>query len=180
MALASYNDNDRALAERIIAENYDTLIDIARAKRRRADLGDTLQTSDLLHECWLKLDGKRQWNSEEHFIRAAVLAMRHVIIDHLRRRKADKRGGGSKAETLDEERAFPEFSETPEQLLQIGQMMEKLEASNPRWMRIVDARYFAGMTEDEAAGALNISARTVRREWRNAREWIGEQLGVAT
>ena len=176
--IPAYSEADFALADRLLEENYDRLMDIARSKRRRANVGETLRTIDLLHECWLKLDGKTEWRGEEHFIRAATLAMRHVIIDYVRRKQADKRGGSAATEPLEEQWMLPEFSESPEQLLQIGDMMTRLESVNPRWMRVVDARYFAGMTEEEAAASLSVSARTVRREWQSAREWIGKQMGV--
>ena len=176
---AGYSAEDAALADRLIAEKYDTLQDIARAKRRRANVGDTMRTCDLLHESWLRLDGKREWRSEEHFIRAATLAMRHVIIDYARRKLAAKRGGGAEHESYDNEATFPEFAETPDEVIVIGQLMERLEAINPRWMLIVDARYFAGMTEEETADALALSPRTVRRDWKAARTWMGKQMGVS-
>lgn len=174
----AYDEDEQAGAGYLVQHHYDTLIEIARAKRWRSQLGDTMQTSDLLHESWLRLDKSRTWNSEEHFIRAATLAMRHAIIDYQRRKQAGKRGGGAVPVTLDEDRAFAEFSETPEQLLEIGMLMEKLEQTKPRWVRVVDARYFAGMTEDEAAASLGMSASTVRRDWTSAREWFGRKLGV--
>lgn len=113
-------------------------------------------------------------------MRTASLAMRQVIVDHARARLTDKRGGGQSTASLEEAEQFnAEFSETPEQIIAIADLLERLEQENPRWMRIVDARYFAGMTEDETAEALGLSTRTVRRDWRAARDWLAHALGVA-
>ncbi len=106
--------------------------------------------------------------------------MRHVIIDHARRKLGDKRGGGERDVTLDERSpVLPEFSETPEELVGIAQLLRALEACNPRWLKVVDARYFGGMTEDETASVLGVSTRTIRRDWTEARHWLAEQMGLA-
>ncbi|WP_051698461.1 ECF-type sigma factor [Erythrobacter litoralis] len=178
--LAAYASDERERAEALIAEHYDTLIGIARAKRRRNGLNDTLSTVDLLHEAYVRIGGEALFDDGAHFIRAANLAMRHVIIDHARRKLAGKRGGGQGAVTLDEHSPlFPEFSETPEELVGIAQLLRALEACNPRWLKVVDARYFGGMTEDETASVLGVSARTIRRDWSEAREWLAERMGLA-
>ena len=163
----------------MVSEHYELLVTIARAKRRRAGFGATMSTSDILHESYLKLDGSPGWRSSEHFIRAATLAMRHVIVDHARRKLSQKRGGGAVHLEIDEaEGLLPEFGETPEEIVAIAELLKKLEATNPRWMRIVDARYFSGMTETETADALGLSDRTVRRDWQEVRAWIAEQMGI--
>ncbi len=174
-----YSPEEQSLAKRLIEENYDVLISVARAKRRRARLGESLATVDLLHEGFLKVGGQRDWHSNEHFVRAVVLAMRHVIVDHARRRSAEKRGGGVRPVSLDlVEPVLPEFSESPEELVAIGELLTKLGELNPRWLHVVDARYFGGMTESEAAEVLGVSERTIRRDWADARDWIADQLGV--
>ena len=174
-----YSGAECEIADRLVRENYGLLVEIARAKRRRARFSDTMCTTDILHESYLKLDGKAGWRSTEHFIRSAALAMRHVIVDHARRRLAAKRGGGQHPLPLDEADPFlPEFNETPEEILAIADVLQQLETHNPRWMRIVDARYFSGMTEEETARMLNLNARTIRRDWQAARAWIYSQLEV--
>lgn len=176
----AYAQEERQRAETLIAEHYDTLIGIARAKRRRNGLSDTVSTVDLLHEAYVRIGGKALFDDGAHFIRAVNLAMRHVIIDHARRKLADKRGGGERDVTLDEHSpVLPEFSETPEELVGIAQLLRALEACNPRWLRVVDARYFGGMTEDEAADVLGVSTRTIRRDWTEARQWLAERMGLA-
>jgi len=175
-----YTVSERALADRLIRENYDDLVTIARARRRRGRLNDTMCTIDLLHESFIRLNGKGQWESREHFINAVALAMRNVIIDHARKKQSLKRGNGAIKISVEEaEGLFPEFRETPEQLVGISNLMEKLSLENPRWMRIVDARYFSGLTENETANALKMSGRTVRRDWQQARAWLANELLVA-
>lgn len=177
--LIAYQPVERKRAEALIADHYDALIRIARAKRRRTGLGDTVSTVDLLHEAYVRIGGKTLFADGNHFIRAVNLAMRHVIIDHARRKLADKRGGGQGMVTLDERTPIlPEFSETPEDLVGIGQLLRALEACNTRWLQVVDARYFGGMTEDETANVLGISPRTVRRDWTDARQWLAQRMGL--
>ena len=179
-ALTGYASNERDVAEGLFREGYQVLLTLARSRRRGARFSDTMQTSDVLHESFLKLSGKHVWQSQEHFMRTASLAMRQVIVDHARARLTDKRGGGQPTASLEEAEQFnAEFSETPEQIIAIADLLERLEQENPRWMRIVDARYFAGMTEDETAEALGLSPRTVRRDWRAARDWLANALGIA-
>jgi len=176
----AYALDERERAEALIAEHYDTLIGIARAKRRRNGLSDTVSTVDLLHEAYVRIGGKALFDDGAHFIRAVNLAMRHVIIDHARRKLAEKRGGGESAVTLDDRSPLlPEFSETPEELVGIAQLLRALEARNPRWLKVVDARYFGGMTEDETASILGVSTRTIRRDWTEARAWLADRMGLA-
>ena len=175
-----YSDDERLTAKQLIAEHYELLSSVARQKRRRARMNDTMLTTDILHEGYLKLDEKKNWNSSDHFLKSATLAIRHVIVDSARKRLSQKRGGDMQKVTLDDTTALaPEFQETPEQVLAISSLLEKLAAANPRWMRIVDARYFSGMSEKETADLLNVSERTVRRDWKAARLWIAKELGVA-
>lgn len=174
--LRDYSNRDKALADRLFRENYEALLKIARSRRRRAQL-NTLSTIDLLHESYLKLSDRGHWDSNEHFQRTASLAMRHVIVDHARRRISQKRGGGRQAVPFEEiEEVLPGFSESPEQVVLIADLMDRLGAYRPRWQCIVDARYFAGMTEEETALLYKLSARTVRREWTAAKEWLATQL----
>ncbi|MEL7309921.1 MAG: ECF-type sigma factor [Pseudomonadota bacterium] len=171
-----YTRSDRELADKLFRENYDALLNIARARRRRAQL-DTMNTVDLLHESYLKLGRQSGYESTQHFQRTASLAMRHVIVDHARRRISEKRGGAQRDVPLDAvEDMLPGFSETPEQIVLISELMGRLGQYRERWMHIVDARYFAGMTEEETAYLYGISVRTVRREWAEARKWLAEML----
>ena len=174
----SYSATERAMAERLITDNYAELVQLARQKRRRAGGQSTLATIDLLHEGLLKLDTDRDWHSREHFFRSANLAMRCVIVDHARRKQSAKRGGDAVRVDVDEA-LLPEFAETPEQVVAIAELMDRLAAANERWMLVVDARYFSGMTETETAIALGISERTARRDWQDARQWLADQLELS-
>ena len=175
-----YSATEKSTADKLIAEHYDLLTRVARSKRRRMNVNDTLCTSEILHEAYFKLNNKSHWVSSEHFVRCATLAMRCVIVDHARKKLTNKRGSGAEKISLEEsEGVMPEFAETPEEIVGISRLLEKLGTTNPRWMRVVDARYFSGMTEAETAEALEMNARTVRRDWHDAREWMAVQLQVS-
>lgn len=171
-----YDTVERDVAARLFAQHYDDLASLARARRRRSRAADTMMTEDILHESFLKLGQEKTWRDDRHFLCAAALAIRHVIIDYARRKLTAKR----KHERVEGDEAverIAEYGESPEELVAIGSLMEQLESAKPRWARIVDARYFAGMTEEETAAMLDISDRTVRRDWTDARAWLAERVG---
>lgn len=177
---SDYSTDEKSVADKLISEHYDLLMRVARTKRRRMNVNDTLSTTDILHETYFKLSDKSNWVSSEHFVRCAALAMRCVIVDYARKKLTNKRGNGAvKISIEDSDALLPEFSETPEEIVGISRLLEKLSTKNPRWMRVVDARYFSGMTENETAEALGMSPRTVRRDWQAARDWMGQQLQVS-
>jgi len=177
--IRNYGEDERQLAGRFVEDAYDSLLAHARDRRRRANFRDTMMTEDVLQECFLKMTGEKAWNSPEHFLRSAILAVRHVIVDHARSRLTAKRGNGQRALSLeDAEDLMPEFGETPEQLVIINDLLARMEAENPRWVRIVDARYFSGMSEAETAAILGLSERTVRRDWQAARTWLEAHMGT--
>jgi len=176
-AAAGYSESERRTAQRYLSEHYEVLLRIARAKRRRAGVGHTCETIEIMHDAFARLDGERGFQSSQHFLRVCVLAMRHVIVDYARRKLAIKRGEWQAPVALEDvEEVLPEFSESPEQLVAIAKLLEQLETTNPRWAQVVDARYFSGMTETEAALALGTSERTIRRDWRDARTWLAERM----
>ncbi|HHL42076.1 MAG TPA: sigma-70 family RNA polymerase sigma factor [Hellea balneolensis] len=163
----------------LINKHYETLKTIARAKRRRASFNHTLLTSDILHESWLKLRALGNWQDENHFLRTAAIAMRHVLCDHARAKLAQKRGEGAGHLSYDDVADFlPEFGECPEQIVSICDLVQKLAKINPRLVHIVDLRYFGGFTEVETAEILGITDRTVRRDWRTAKAWLASELGA--
>lgn len=171
-----YTLGEETKAHELFVEHYEVLLAIARQRRRRHGVGETLQTTALVHEAFLKLDADRPYADEDHFLSASALAIRHVIVDYARAKLTGMRGAGQAAVTINED--LPEFRENPEEIVQIADLLERLGEENPRWLRIVDARYFAGMTEDETADMLGISTRTVRRDWKDARGWIKGRLSV--
>lgn len=163
----------RADAERLIATSYDELKGMARKQRRRLGRKPDLLTTDLLHESFLRLRKSNGWEDRAHFMRTAALAMRQIVIDHARRYSSQKRGGDLTPEQArDVAQWFGTVNEDPEQVLIVGDLLEKLWEMSPRAARVVECRYFAGFTEEETADALGVSTRTVRRDWVSARAWI--------
>jgi RNA polymerase sigma factor (TIGR02999 family) len=154
---------------------YADLRRVARGERRRVGAGETLQTTALIHEAYLKLHNAKAFNDRSHFLRAAALAMRHLLINHARDRVAFKRGGDAVQVPLDfaEDIAAP----TDEALLEINEALGRLAALNPRLAQVVECRYFAGYDDAETAQALNLTDRTVRRDWVKARAWLRRELG---
>ena len=171
----AYSDAERDMADALFTAHYETLKNIARVKRRRSDPQMTLSTSDVLHETFLKL-GDGHWNDDSHFLSSASLAMRHVICDYARKRYSAKRNKKQERAMEDSERLLPEFRETPEEILVISDLVERLGAEHPRLVKVLDMRYFAGMTEQETADALGLSVRTVRRDWQEVREWLKARM----
>lgn len=173
----NYAPIDHRIADQYFTECYDALLLIARQRRRRSRVHDTFGTVDILHETYLRLTGRAAWDSQQHFLSTAALAIRQVIIDHARRKAAGKRSSGLPDLSLDaDERLLPEFNETPEQIVIIGDLLNQLSAANPRWLKVLDCRYFAGMTETETALALGVSERTIRRDWADVRNWLAERM----
>lgn len=155
---------------------YAELREIARRQMRR-DSGNTLQTTALVHEAFLKLSGGKpqEWNDRCHFLAVAATAMRQIVVDYARRRLSKKRGGGEKALTLDENRIA--VHDQAELLIAIDEALDRLGELDPRLSRVVECRFFGGMTEKEMAALLSIDERTVRRDWVKARAWLHRELG---
>lgn len=143
--------------------------------------GHTLNPTDLVHEAWLRLgvneEGSARYRpvaDRSHMLALTVRAMRFVLVDHARRRVADKRGGGAVRVTLDERDGAQLTS--PEELLALVSALEKLGEIDARLRDVVELRYFVGLTEDEIATQLAITTRTVQRDWAKARAWLYRQL----
>jgi RNA polymerase sigma-70 factor (ECF subfamily) len=138
----------------------------------RERTGHTLQTTELLDEAYLRLvgDPKRNWQNRTHFVAAAAQLMRRIIVDRARERRARKRGGGAVKVSLDD--ALLVTEKRSEELLALDEALERLEVHDPRKSQIVELRYFGGLTMEEIAAFLELSERTVRREWRMAKAWL--------
>jgi RNA polymerase sigma-70 factor, ECF subfamily len=143
-------------------------------QNERAD--HTLDTAALVHETYLKLvDQPRvHWQDRGHFFRVAAWAMRRILVDYARRYRALRRGGGLRPIPLEEEAAIAERSDT---LVALDEALERLASKNERLSRVVECRYFAGLTEEETAEALGVTPRTVQRDWAKARGWLLLELG---
>ncbi len=140
--------------------------------------GATLATTALVNEAYLKLvdQSRAGWRDRAHFLALAAVAMRHVLTDRARARVALKRGGARVAVTLDEHAVADDAA--PEQLLDIDDALHRLAALDARLARVVELRFFGGLTEEEIAGALDVTVRTVRRDWVKARLLLREALGA--
>lgn len=164
------------LAEELLPLLYDDVRLLARRERRRVSAGVTMQTTALVHEAYLKLLSAARFNDREHFLRAAALAMRHILINHARDRVADKRGGGALHLDIDE---APEIGiGEANALVEINESLGRLAAMSPRLAQIVECRFFAGYTDEQTAKALGLTDRTVRRDWVKARAWLRRELSV--
>ena len=164
------------ILERLVPLLYAELRTLARVQLRNERSGHTLQTSDLVHETYLRLAGDQvqAWHGRRHFFSAAAEAMRRILIEHARRRSRLKRGGEQTRVSLSEVSITGE--ENPEDLLALDDAIQRLEQQDPRAAEIVRLRFFAGLSVEETADALELSPRTVKREWAVARAWLFDRL----
>lgn len=167
---------DREAFARLLELAQGELATMARQQLRRAPSGRTLDTVALVNEAYLRLfeQDAVDWQSRAHFYGVMARAMRFVVVDHARRHSADKRGGGVTPVTLDSERIG--VDQQADLVLAVHQALEQLESFNERLARIVECRYFAGMSDEEIAGALGVSTRTVQRDWPRAQAWLRRVL----
>lgn len=154
---------------------YGELRRLARAQLRALRPGETLATTALVNEAFVKLvDGSAAWNDRAHFLSLAARAMRQILVDYARERSADKRGGNRRPTTLDGEALAVET--IVEEMLDIDRALGNLERVDERLARLVELRFFGGLTEDEIARMQGVSARTVRRDWQKARAFLYREL----
>jgi RNA polymerase sigma factor (TIGR02999 family) len=175
--LRAYGAGDRGAFERLVPLVYDELRRIARHHLRRAAWGETLDTTGLVHEAYLKLGGGEDLRLEDrqHLMAVSACAMKQVIVSRARARIAAKRGGGRAELPLEEARlGAPE--EHAEWLLDLDRALSLLRERDARLASIVECRFFAGMSEDETSEALGIPLRTVQRGWMRARAWLRAEL----
>ena len=174
--LAAISGGDHAAWDALFPLVYERLQSIAHRQLRAERTGHTLATSDLVHEAYFSLVGIEavSWTDRVHFMAMAARAMRRVLIDHARARGTQKRGGWRDRAALDVD-ALP--ADVPdERLLSLDEALHRLEARNARYGRIVECRFFAGMSIEETAKALDISPTTVKRDWLVARAWLHREL----
>jgi RNA polymerase sigma factor (TIGR02999 family) len=176
--LLSLRDGNQGALDELVPLVYDELRAIARRKLRQERRGHTLNSAALVHEAYLKLvqlDGV-EWQSRAHFLGIAARVMRNILVNHALRRKRVKRGGGAPLAPLEEASNLP--AKEAERILALDAALEKLAAVNPRHARVVECRFFGGMTIEETATALGVSGATVERDWALLRVWLGRELGL--
>jgi RNA polymerase sigma-70 factor (ECF subfamily) len=175
-ALIELAHGDTGAHDRLLPLVYDALRDLARRELRRERPDHTLSATALVHEAYLKLVqlDRIDWKGRAHFFGVCAPVMRQVLISHARSRNAAKRGAGAvKLPLLD---ALAVAEQRPEELVALDEALTRLEALSPRQARVVEARFFAGMSLEETAAALGVSPATVKREWTAARAWLNREL----
>lgn len=175
--LHDFAAGDAAAFDRLVPLVYDDLRRIARSHLRRGPSGRTLGATGIVHEAYFKLAGQAgaEWQNRGHFFAVAARAMRQVIIAYARHGSAAKRGGEQRPVTLDEA-AHIAIDQQAENLLDLEQALQRLGERDARLVRVVECRYFAGLSEPETAEALDVSERTVQRDWARARAWLREEM----
>jgi RNA polymerase sigma-70 factor, ECF subfamily len=174
--LNEWGNGDQEALNRLMPLVYDELHRLASRYLRHERVGHTLQTTALVHEAYLKLvdQKKANWHNRVQFFAAAAKVMRHVLVDYARSRKAAKRGGDYCRLSLDE--AAISSQDKDADLLVLNEALDNLAAIDPQQSRVVELRVFGGLTVEDTAEALGISARTVKREWSMAKAWLHQQI----
>jgi RNA polymerase sigma factor (TIGR02999 family) len=174
--LLEVRGGSRDAMDRLLPAVYDQLRAIAHNALRREHPDHTLGTTGLVHEAWFKLvDQTRvEWRDRAHFFGVAARAMRRILVDYARREGAVKRGGRVRAVAL-EEGAVP-IEERSEALLAVDEALDRLTDHDPALARVVECRFFGGLSEEETAEATGASLRTVQRQWRRAKAWLYQEL----
>lgn len=175
--LAELAEDGRDAVDRVFPLVYQELHRVAHAQLRSERPDHTLDTTALVHEAYLRLAGAEaiEWRSRAHFFAVAARAMRRILINHAEARNAKKRGGLWRRVRLAEDTAHA--ADRSEMLLSLDRALTRLAELDERQCRVVECRYFAGMTLEETAAALDISLATVKRDWTMARAWLNRELG---
>lgn len=173
--LRSARTGSAEASERLYAAVYPYMTRIAHRRLQAERTGHTLETSGLVHETYLRLQGSAtvDWEDRNHFFRVAATAMRHVLVDHARRLQASRRGGNASVVELDSGVAS---GERGEELIALDEALDRLAIVSPRLATVVECRYFTGFTEEETARVLGLTVRTVQRDWAKAKAWLYTEL----
>ncbi|MGH9847617.1 MAG: sigma-70 family RNA polymerase sigma factor [Blastocatellia bacterium] len=174
--LIRWRNGDQSALDELAPQVYDELRRLARyyLRQERPDL--TLQSADLVHEAYLRLVDEKEidWQDRAHFFGIASVRMRHILVEHARSRQAAKRGGGEYRLSLSEADRLAEKRDV--NLLALDDALQRLEALDTQKSRIVELRYFGGLTIEETAEAIGISPATVKRDWSMARAWLRSEI----
>jgi RNA polymerase sigma factor (TIGR02999 family) len=176
--LIDWSNGDRNALEALLPAVYEELRAVAARQLRSERSGHTLQPTALVHEAYLRLVDQREanWQSRAHFFGVAAQVMRRILVDHARRRNADKRGGGIERVSLDEEADRVE-SATEVSVTLCDDLLNRLSAVDCRLAQIAELRVFGGLTVEQAAHVLDVSVSTAKRDWRTAKAWLARELG---
>lgn len=174
--LAELANGDQQAAERLVPLVYDELKRLARSYMRRERPDHTLQATALVHEAYLKLVRQQavNWQSRSHFFGIAAQIMRRILIDHARAHLREKRGGAKEDLPLDEALVFS--AAQSEELVKLDEALQRLATLDARQSRIVELRFFGGLSVEESANVLGVSPKTVKRDWSVAKAWLYSEL----
>jgi RNA polymerase sigma factor (TIGR02999 family) len=176
--LQAHAAGDGSALDRLLPHVYDQLRRIARQRLRRERAGHTLAATDLVHEAFLELSplDRIDWKSRAHFCAVASRAMRNVLVDYAVRRGAAKRGAGAEVLPIGDHDVAS--AQPLDDLIALNDALDRLERLDARQARVVECRYFAGLSESETAEAIGVSLRTAQREWLKAKAWLRNELGA--
>ncbi len=176
--LDQIESGDRQAASQLLPLVYEELRRLATHKMAQEKSGHTLQPTALVHEAFMRLVGgenKHNWDGRGHFFAAAAESMRRILIESARRRNTEKRGGNHVRRELSDDDAVLD-SQDDATLLSLDEALTKLEGEDPKLAKLVELRYFTGLTIDESAEVLGVSPRTVKRNWTYARAWLRREM----
>lgn len=174
--LLAWRAGESSAVDKLFPLVYDELRRIAHRQMARETDGHTLSTTGLVHEAYLKLvdQTRTQWADRAHFFAVASNAMRRILVDHARSYRTDKRGAAPRRVSLTDDMLVAE--ERADTLLAVDEALTELAVLDERLSRVVECRFFAGLTEEETAEVLGVTARTVRRDWTKAKGWLHRRL----
>ena len=174
--LRAWHNGDQAALDRLMPLVYDELRRMAKRYIGRLRPDQTLQTTALINEAYLRLVGQqaKRWHNRNHFFAVGAQAMRRILVDYARSWRSAKRGGGDRAVSLDE--AVLVTAERAAELVALDEALTELAALHPRQSRVVECRFFGGLTAEETSEVLQVSSDTVGRDWRMAKAWLQQAL----
>lgn len=175
--LRRFSSGDQSALEDLVPQIYDELRHLASSYLRRERIDHTLQTTALVHEAYIRLIDQRavQWHDRNHFFAIAAQMMRRILVDHARKHVASKRGSSFTKVSLEDAAVL--YKEQPRELIAVDELLGRLARMDPQESRIVELRFFAGLSLEEIAEVMGLSTAKVRREWSIAKTWLKRELG---
>lgn len=176
--LKAHSAGDQNALDKLMPLVYDNMREIAHFRLLRENSGHTLNTIDLVHEAYLKLIqfNRIEWENRSHFFAIASQVMRNILVDYAVRKKAEKRGGDRQRVTLGGQDLATEVN--LDEILSIHQALERLSEIDERQVKVVECRFFGGLTLEETAKTLGISTATVSRDWKMAQAWLNREIAT--
>ena len=176
LLLANWNEGDEFALEQLMPLVYEELRRMARSFMRRQAAGHTFQTTELIHEAYLKIakGDEQNWENRAHFFGVAAQAMRHILVDYARGKQRQKRGGWQERVTFAEDVMVS--NDGSEKIVALDEALKQLAVLDARKSRVVEMKFFGGLTMEEIAEVMKITPKTVKRDWQFARMWLAREL----